>query len=302
MTATPASPRRTDRRATSRAVSSGGRRTAASSRNPASTPGRKGSRNSRIPAQPNHAPSKQAGSRARSRPSGANRNPWSSSHPPMIRTSTRPSRSRPVPAVGHRTSAAAMTRATSPPAGSASRDRKIVISVDSSIPGQYAVTKPTTPMGPDVVARKTRWATETAAARVRQIDDLRVTGGHPSEGRRQSGIKPSCYITERLSTDAGRHVRRPGRPDPPGDPGPAGRGRGHGDRTGRPVRDEPAGHLQTPQGPGEGGSDHPGRDAQRRPCRLAAEPLREATEWLAGYREYWEARYRQLDAVLEGME
>lgn len=45
-----------------------------------------------------------------------------------------------------------------------------------------------------------------------------------------------------------------------------------------------------------------GRDAQRRPCRLAAEPLQEATEWLAGYREFWEARYRQLDAVLKGME
>ncbi|WP_066365539.1 ArsR/SmtB family transcription factor [Herbidospora mongoliensis] len=45
-----------------------------------------------------------------------------------------------------------------------------------------------------------------------------------------------------------------------------------------------------------------GRDAQRRPCRLAAEPLREATEWLATYRDYWEARYRKLDALLEGME
>ncbi|WP_030450655.1 ArsR/SmtB family transcription factor [Herbidospora cretacea] len=45
-----------------------------------------------------------------------------------------------------------------------------------------------------------------------------------------------------------------------------------------------------------------GRDAQRRPCRLAAEPLREATEWLAGYRDYWEESYQRLDSLLKGME
>ena len=28
-----------------------------------------------------------------------------------------------------------------------------------------------------------------------------------------------------------------------------------------------------------------GRDAQRRPCRLEAQPLAEATEWLEGYRQ-----------------
>ena len=30
-----------------------------------------------------------------------------------------------------------------------------------------------------------------------------------------------------------------------------------------------------------------GRDAQRRPCRLEAVPLREATDWLARYRKHW---------------
>ncbi|WP_232663464.1 ArsR/SmtB family transcription factor [Pseudonocardia sp. TRM90224] len=40
------------------------------------------------------------------------------------------------------------------------------------------------------------------------------------------------------------------------------------------------------------------RDAQRRPCRLVAEPLRTATDWLADYREYWEASYQRLDALL----
>src|SRR5215813_14683595 len=42
-----------------------------------------------------------------------------------------------------------------------------------------------------------------------------------------------------------------------------------------------------------------GRDAQRRPCRLEAVPLREATEWLERYRAHWEARFQRLDALLE---
>ena len=42
-----------------------------------------------------------------------------------------------------------------------------------------------------------------------------------------------------------------------------------------------------------------GRDRQRRPSRLAARPLAEATEWLEGYRQFWEGSYRRLDALLE---
>ena len=42
-----------------------------------------------------------------------------------------------------------------------------------------------------------------------------------------------------------------------------------------------------------------GRDAQRRPCRLEAEPLAAANEWLETYREFWEASFQRLDAVLE---
>jgi DNA-binding transcriptional ArsR family regulator len=41
------------------------------------------------------------------------------------------------------------------------------------------------------------------------------------------------------------------------------------------------------------------RDAQRRPRRLEAKPLAEATKWLERYRRYWEGNYRRLDAVLE---
>jgi DNA-binding transcriptional ArsR family regulator len=41
-----------------------------------------------------------------------------------------------------------------------------------------------------------------------------------------------------------------------------------------------------------------GRDAQRRPRRLEAQPLKDASDWLETYRRYWEANYRQLDALL----
>ena len=39
-------------------------------------------------------------------------------------------------------------------------------------------------------------------------------------------------------------------------------------------------------------------DAQRRPRKLDARPLAEATEWLEAYREYWEASFLRLDGLL----
>lgn len=42
-----------------------------------------------------------------------------------------------------------------------------------------------------------------------------------------------------------------------------------------------------------------GRDAQRRPCRLEARPLKAAIEWLESYRDYWEESFQRLDAVLD---
>jgi DNA-binding transcriptional ArsR family regulator len=42
-----------------------------------------------------------------------------------------------------------------------------------------------------------------------------------------------------------------------------------------------------------------GRDAQRRPCRLEGGALKAATDWLDGYREYWEERYQRLDTLLD---
>lgn len=41
-----------------------------------------------------------------------------------------------------------------------------------------------------------------------------------------------------------------------------------------------------------------GRDAQRRPRRLEAKPLAEANQWLEGYRQFWEASFQRLDALL----
>jgi len=42
-----------------------------------------------------------------------------------------------------------------------------------------------------------------------------------------------------------------------------------------------------------------GRDAQRRPCRLEAAPLAEASQWLEGYRQLWEGNFQRLDALLD---
>jgi DNA-binding transcriptional ArsR family regulator len=41
------------------------------------------------------------------------------------------------------------------------------------------------------------------------------------------------------------------------------------------------------------------RDAQRRPCRLEARALREATEWLDGYRRFWAESFERLDDLLD---
>lgn len=42
-----------------------------------------------------------------------------------------------------------------------------------------------------------------------------------------------------------------------------------------------------------------GRDAQRRPRRLDAKPLADASEWLEGYRQFWENSFQRLDALLD---
>lgn len=41
-----------------------------------------------------------------------------------------------------------------------------------------------------------------------------------------------------------------------------------------------------------------GRDAQWRPCRLQAAPIRQVAEWADAYRQFWDASYARLDAYL----
>jgi len=43
------------------------------------------------------------------------------------------------------------------------------------------------------------------------------------------------------------------------------------------------------------------RDAQRRPSRLNAAPLAEASQWLATYRQFWETSFQRLDDLLDEM-
>jgi DNA-binding transcriptional ArsR family regulator len=44
------------------------------------------------------------------------------------------------------------------------------------------------------------------------------------------------------------------------------------------------------------------RKATARLSHLEAEPLREATAWLADYRAYWEESYERLDALLAALQ
>ena len=43
------------------------------------------------------------------------------------------------------------------------------------------------------------------------------------------------------------------------------------------------------------------RKATARLSHLEADPLRTATEWLVGYREYWEESHERLDALLAAL-
>ena len=41
-----------------------------------------------------------------------------------------------------------------------------------------------------------------------------------------------------------------------------------------------------------------GREAQWRPCRLEPAPLKQASDWIEGYRRFWEESFDRLDAYL----
>ena len=45
-----------------------------------------------------------------------------------------------------------------------------------------------------------------------------------------------------------------------------------------------------------------GRQAQWRPCRLQAAPLKEAADYVARYRKLWEGQFDRLDELLKEMQ
>jgi len=45
-----------------------------------------------------------------------------------------------------------------------------------------------------------------------------------------------------------------------------------------------------------------GRNAQWRPCRLQAAPLKAAANWIGEYRRHWEQRFDRLDSFLHALQ
>ena len=45
-----------------------------------------------------------------------------------------------------------------------------------------------------------------------------------------------------------------------------------------------------------------GREAQWRPCRLEAAPLKDAAHWIEHYRRFWEHSFDQLDNYLHNVQ
>lgn len=44
-----------------------------------------------------------------------------------------------------------------------------------------------------------------------------------------------------------------------------------------------------------------GRESQWRPCRIEADALKEASDWISEYRQIWEESFDRLDAYLKTM-
>lgn len=44
------------------------------------------------------------------------------------------------------------------------------------------------------------------------------------------------------------------------------------------------------------------RDAQWRPCKLKAEPLKEVSQWVEQYRQLWDERFDRMDAYLQDLQ
>jgi DNA-binding transcriptional ArsR family regulator len=44
------------------------------------------------------------------------------------------------------------------------------------------------------------------------------------------------------------------------------------------------------------------RNAQWRPCKLEAKPMKEAVDWMEQYRQEWEAKFDRLEAYLQQLQ
>ena len=97
-------------------------------------------------------------------------------------------------------------------------------------------------------------------------------------------------------------VRSPGRPDSAGDPGPPRPGRSSVKDLAAPFEmSQPAisKHLRVLE---RAGLIEQGRQAQWRPRRLRAEPLREIADWVGQYRRHWEESFERLDTYLRDVQ
>jgi DNA-binding transcriptional ArsR family regulator len=45
-----------------------------------------------------------------------------------------------------------------------------------------------------------------------------------------------------------------------------------------------------------------GKEAQWRPCRLEAKPMKQAVDWLEEYRQHWEQSFDRLDVYLKELQ
>lgn len=45
-----------------------------------------------------------------------------------------------------------------------------------------------------------------------------------------------------------------------------------------------------------------GREAQWRPCKLKAEPMKQAVDWLETYRKHWEERFDRLESYIKTLQ
>lgn len=58
-------------------------------------------------------------------------------------------------------------------------------------------------------------------------------------------------------------------------------------------------HLKVLQG---AGLITRGQNAQFRPCKLEAEPLKDASDWIDRYRDFWEQNFNRLDDYLRELQ